>query len=263
MKGNIVILTGAGISAESGVPTFRASDGLWCGHRVEDVATPEGFRANPDLVQDFYNQRRRQLREVAPNAAHHALARLAAEWPNEVLLVTQNVDDLHDRARLAVEQGLPSAQAGVGDVSPPPRRHERSELAVRDKNELIHMHGELLKSRCTRTGQVCTWSEDILPDTVSPFHPDATLRPHIVWFGEMPLRMDRIEQALGDCALFISIGTSGNVYPAAGFVSAARHAGAHTVELNLEPSLGQNLFHEHHYGPATQVVPEFVERLLA
>ncbi|HVZ30588.1 MAG TPA: Sir2 family NAD+-dependent deacetylase [Asticcacaulis sp.] len=230
---NIVILTGAGISAESGVPTFRASDGLWCGHRVEEVATPEGFRANPDLVQDFYNQRRRQLREVAPNAAHHALARLAAEWPHEILLVTQNVDDLHDRAHGAAENF-----------------------------ELIHMHGELLKARCTRTGQVCAWSEDILPDTVSPFHADATLRPHIVWFGEMPLRMDRIEQALGDCALFISIGTSGNVYPAAGFVSAARHASAHTVELNLEPSLGQTLFAEHHYGPATQVVPQFVENLL-
>lgn len=234
MKGNIVILTGAGISAESGVPTFRASDGLWCGHRVEEVATPEGFRANPDLVQDFYNQRRRQLREVEPNAAHHALARLAAEWPHEVLLVTQNVDDLHDRA------------------------HSSS-----DNFELIHMHGELLKARCTRTERVCTWSEDILPDTVSPFHTDATLRPHIVWFGEMPLRMERIEQALSDCGLFISIGTSGNVYPAAGFVSAARHAGAHTVELNLEPSLGQPLFAEHHYGPATQVVPAFVEQLLS
>jgi NAD-dependent deacetylase len=233
MKGNIVILTGAGISAESGVPTFRASDGLWCGHRVEDVATPEGFRANPDLVQDFYNQRRRQLREVEPNAAHHALARLAAEWPHEVLLVTQNVDDLHDRAVVPAENF-----------------------------ELIHMHGELLKARCTRTEQVCTWREDILPDTVSPFDADATLRPHIVWFGEMPLQMERIEQALYDCGLFISIGTSGNVYPAAGFVSAARRAGSHTVELNLEPSLGQNLFAEHHYGPATQVVPQFVENLL-
>lgn len=234
MTGNIVILTGAGISAESGVPTFRASDGLWCGHRVEDVATPEGFRANPDLVQDFYNQRRRQLRDVTPNAAHHALARLAAEWPHNVLLVTQNVDDLHDRA------------------------------VIPAKNfELIHMHGELLKARCTGTAQVCSWSEDILPDTVSPFDADAGLRPHIVWFGEMPLRMERIEQALDDCGLFISIGTSGNVYPAAGFVSAARRAGAHTVELNLEPSLGQTLFAERHYGPATQVVPKFVERLLS
>lgn len=237
MTGNIVILTGAGISAESGVPTFRASDGLWCGHRVEEVATPEGFRANPDLVQDFYNQRRRQLREVEPNSAHNALARLAAEWPHDVLLVTQNVDDLHDRAH--------------------------AELPGREGFGLIHMHGELLKARCTKTGEVCAWSEDILPDTVSPFDAGATLRPHIVWFGEMPLAMDTIEKALRKCALFISIGTSGNVYPAAGFVSAARHAGAHTVELNLEPSMGQSLFAEKRYGPATEVVTRYVDELLS
>ncbi|MGZ3304378.1 MAG: NAD-dependent deacylase [Asticcacaulis sp.] len=232
MMRNIVILTGAGISAESGVPTFRASDGLWCGHRVEKVATPEGFAANPALVQDFYNQRRRQLREVTPNAAHHAIARLAAEWPKrhetggEVLLVTQNVDDLHDRAHQI---------AGA----PPP----------------LHMHGELLKARHVRTGEVIDWPADI---------PVASeLRPHIVWFGEMPLGMERIEAALGDCGLFVSIGTSGNVYPAAGFVELARRAGAHTVELNLEPSLGQDLFAERRYGPATELVPEFVDRLLA
>lgn len=233
---NIVILTGAGISAESGVPTFRASDGLWCGHRVEEVATPEGFARNPTLVQDFYNSRRRQLREVAPNAAHLALAKLAAQWPNDVLLVTQNVDDLHDRAHEAVP---PSPRFG-----------------------LIHMHGELLKARCTATDQVCDWLDDILPDTVSPFDKDATLRPHIVWFGEMPLEMERIYSALSQCDLFLSIGTSGNVYPAAGFVQQAARAGAHTVELNLEPSQGQNQFQEHIYGPATEVVPSFVERLL-
>ena len=226
MPRNIVILTGAGISAESGVPTFRASDGLWCGHRVEAVATPEGFEANPALVQDFYNERRRQLRDVAPNAAHHALARLAVEWPGEVLVVTQNVDDLHDRAHAAV---------GAGPV--------------------LHMHGELLKARHVVTGQVRDWSEDI------PVESD--LRPHIVWFGEMPFDMDRIEQALADCDLFLSIGTSGNVYPAAGFVSAAKRAGAHTVELNLEPSLGHSLFDEKILGPATQVVPEYVETLLS
>ena len=221
----VVILTGAGISAESGVPTFRTSDGLWCGHRVEDVATPEGFAANPALVQDFYNQRRRQLREVEPNAAHHALARLAADGRHEVLVVTQNVDDLHDRAHDA---------AGVAGP--------------------LHMHGELLKARHVRTGAVSTWSEDI------PAESD--LRPHIVWFGEMPLGMERIYDALETCDLFISIGTSGNVYPAAGFVSAARSAGAKTVELNLEPSLGQSLFHEARYGPATEVVPAFVASLL-
>ncbi len=222
----IFILTGAGISAESGLATFRASDGLWCGHRVEEVATPEGFAANPALVQDFYNQRRRQLREVEPNAAHHVLARLAADGRHEVLVVTQNVDDLHDRAHRA---------AGVADP--------------------LHMHGELLKARHVRTGAVQAWSEDI------PVESD--LRPHIVWFGEMPLGMERIYSALDVCDLFISIGTSGNVYPAAGFVSAARSAGARTIELNLEPSLGQSLFHEARYGPATQVVPDFVATLLA
>jgi NAD-dependent deacetylase len=237
VTGNIVILTGAGISAESGVPTFRASDGLWCGHRVEEVATPEGFRANPDLVQDFYNQRRRQLRDVEPNAAHVALARLAAEWPHDVLLVTQNVDDLHDRAH--------------------------ADLAPRDGFSLIHMHGELLKARCTMTERVCLWGEDILPDTISPFDASATLRPHIVWFGEMPLGMNTIEKALRKCSLFISIGTSGNVYPAAGFVSSARQAGAHTVELNLEPSMGQSLFAEKRYGPATEVVTQYVDELLS
>jgi NAD-dependent deacetylase len=222
----IVVLTGAGVSAESGVPTFRASDGLWCGHRVEAVATPEGFAANPVLVQDFYNQRRRQLAEVRPNAAHHALARLAADPAHDVLIVTQNVDDLHDRAH---------ATAGA---SPP-----------------LHMHGELLKARHVVTGAVQDWHTDI------PVESD--LRPHIVWFGEMPLEMERIERALDACDLFLSIGTSSNVYPAAGFVSAAKYAGAHTVELNLEPSLGHSRFDEKILGPATQVAPDYVERILS
>ncbi len=226
---SIVILTGAGISAESGVPTFRASDGLWCGHRVEAVATPEGFAANPYLVQDFYNQRRRQLSEVRPNPAHNALAQLAAHWEGEFLLVTQNVDDLHDRAHAAL----------------PPKAGFK----------LIHMHGELLKARHVQTGAVHDWQTDI------PVESD--LRPHIVWFGEMPLRMRTIERALGSCDLFLSIGTSGNVYPAAGFVSEAKRAGAHAVELNLEPSLGHSLFDEKILGNATDVVPAYVERLLA
>ena len=229
MVSRIVILTGAGISAESGVPTFRASDGLWCGHPVDKVATPEGFAADPALVQDFYNQRRRQMNEVVPNAAHHALAKLASIWDGDLLLVTQNVDDLHDRAHAAL----------------PPK----------PGFELIHMHGELLKARHVTTGAVQAWSEDIPVESA--------LRPHIVWFGEMPFEMARIEQALYDCDLFVSIGTSGNVYPAAGFVEAARRCGAHTVELNLEPSLGQSSFAEQHYGPATEVVPAFIERLLA
>ena len=232
---NLVILTGSGVSAESGVPTFRAADGLWMGHRVEDVATPEAFARDPALVQDFYNRRRRQLAKVQPNAAHRALAALAARGEGGFLLVTQNVHDLHDRAH---------AEA-------PPAPGFR----------LVHVHGELLRAQCTATGRVCDWPGDLAADEPSPFHPAGRLRPHIVWFGEMPLRMDEIEQALDACDLFVSIGTSGAVWPAAGFVQHARHAGARTVELNLEPSLGSRLFDETHYGPATQVVPAFCQQL--
>ena len=232
---NLVVLTGAGISAESGVPTFRADDGLWCGHRVEDVATPEGYAADPALVQDFYNQRRRQLADVRPNAAHRALADLAARWEGDFLLVTQNVDDLHDRAHAATKPA-----AGF---------------------ELIHMHGELLKARCTRSGVVMDWTGDMAADQASPHHPLGVMRPHIVWFGEMPLEMARIEAALEACDLFVSIGTSGAVYPAAGFVQSARYAGARTVEINLEPTSGARLFDEGVYGPATQAVPGFFDSL--
>lgn len=228
---NLVILTGAGVSAESGVPTFRASDGLWGGHRVEEVATPEGFAANPALVQDFYNQRRRQLASVHPNAAHRALADLAARWTGDFLLVTQNVDDLHDRAH--------------ADVPPAPGF------------ELIHMHGELKKARCTASDIVCDWDGDLEATHASPHHPRGILRPHIVWFGEIPLEMERIERALARCDLFVSIGTSGAVYPAAGFVQLARMAGARTVEINLEPTQGADLFDEGVYGPASETVPAF------
>jgi len=231
----LIVLTGAGISAESGVPTFRASDGLWEGHRIEAVATPEGFAADPALVQDFYNRRRRQLAEVAPNAAHRALAELAARWKGDFLLVTQNVDDLHDRAH--------------------------AEAAPAPGFELIHMHGELLKARCDRSGAVCDWTGDLATHEPSPHHPLGRLRPHIVWFGETPLEMERIEAALAACDLFVSIGTSGAVYPAAGFVLAAQAAGARTVEINLEPTLGRRLFDEGVYGPATQAVPAFCETL--
>lgn len=228
---NLVILTGAGVSAESGVPTFRASDGLWEGHRVEAVATPEGFAADPALVQDFYNQRRRQLANVHPNAAHRALADLAARWTGDFLLVTQNVDDLHDRAHM--------------DTPPAPGF------------ELIHMHGELKKARGTVSGVVCDWHDDLEPAHASPHHPHGRLRPHIVWFGEIPLEMERIEAALARCDLFVSIGTSGAVYPAAGFVQLARMAGARTVEINLEPTQGAGLFDEGVYGPASETVPAF------
>lgn len=225
---NIVILTGAGISAESGLATFRDADGLWCGHRVEDVATPEAYARNPALVQEFYNQRRRQLREVAPNAAHHALALLASRWRGNFLLVTQNVDDLHDRA--------------LQNVMP------------KSGFQFIHMHGELMKARCTMTHRVTECFGDLSAE--------GTQRPHIVWFGEMPFEMATITRALAQTDIFVSIGTSGNVYPAAGFVAEAAAVGAHTVELNLEPSLGKNLFLERRYGRASELVPAFVAELL-
>jgi NAD-dependent deacetylase len=233
---SLVVLTGAGISAESGLATFRASDGLWCNHRVEDVATPEGFARNPKRVQDFYNMRRAQLANVRPNAAHHALAELASRWEGNFLLVTQNVDDLHDRAMTEREPG-----AGF---------------------RLLHMHGELTKARCVETERVCDWREAITEDSrCACCNETGTLRPHIVWFGEMPLEMEFIYSRLASCDLFISIGTSGNVYPAAGFVQAAKMAGARTVELNLEPSQGSFLFDEHIHGPATQIVSEYVKGL--
>ena len=232
---NLVVLTGAGISAESGVPTFRAADGLWLGHRVEDVATPEAFQRDPALVQDFYNKRRRQLATVHPNAAHRALAELAARWDGDLLLVTQNVDDLHDRAHAKTPPG--------------------------PRFELIHMHGELSKARCTASDVVCDCPGDLEPDHVSPYHPAGRLRPHIVWFGEIPLEMDRIEQALSQCDVFLSIGTSGAVWPAAGFVQAARMAGARTAEINLEPTAGRRLFDEGVYGPASETLPRFLKDL--
>lgn len=229
---SIVVPTGAGISAESGIRTFRAADGLWEDHRIEDVATPEAFARNPSLVQRFYNERRRQLLDPAiqPNAAHRALAELESRWPGEFLLVTQNVDDLHERA---------------------------------GSRRLIHMHGELLKMRCAHSGEVFAIAGDITPGQHCPCcNATGTLRPHIVWFGEAPLQMEEIGHALERCTLFISIGTSGNVYPAAGFVQAARRSGAHTVELNLEPSLGASHFAEKRRGRASLIVPTFVEQLL-
>ena len=230
---NIVILTGAGISAESGIQTFRASDGLWHNHRIEDVATPEGFKRNPALVHEFYNERRRQLQadNIQPNAAHLALARLGREFPGKVLLVTQNVDDLHDRA---------------------------------GSQNLIHMHGELNKVRCVKTERVYEWHHDV--DTKTPCECCPTighLRPHIVWFGEMPFQMEMIYDALIDCDLFISIGTSGNVYPAAGFVQVANEIGAHTIELNLDPSQTSDRFAESKLGKASVLVPQYVDELLA
>lgn len=233
MGESIVILTGAGISKESGLDTFRDADGIWSRVRIEDVATPQAFRDNPLRVHDFYNARRQQLLEsnVQPNAAHRALARLQRDWPGAVLLVTQNIDDLHERG-------------GSADV--------------------LHMHGELLKARCTHCHTVHAWRAAISVGTACPSCGHAAgLRPHVVWFGEMPLEMERIYAALDACGLFVSIGTSGNVYPAAGFVDeVSRRGHAHTVELNLEPSAGTSLFDEAIHGPASEIVPAFVERVL-
>jgi NAD-dependent deacetylase len=229
----IVILTGAGISKESGLDTFRDEGGIW--HRVDldDVATPEGFRRDPGTVQAFHNDLRRGLLadNIAPNAAHRALAELERGWPGELLLVTQNVDDLHERA---------------GGTS------------------LVHMHGELLKARCEGCGAVHEWRGDLgSASECASCRVAGALRPHVVWFGEMPFEMGRIHEALSRCDLFVAIGTSGNVYPAAGFVQEAIHRKrAHTVELNLEPSEGASLFAETIYGPAADVVPAFVARLL-
>ncbi len=236
----IVILTGAGISQESGIATFRDTDGLWEKHRVEDVATPGGFRRDPDLVYSFYNARRRQLTDgtVRPNAAHLALAELERKTGGDALVITQNVDDLHERA---------------------------------GSKNLLHMHGELLKARCVRCGMVIPWTGDMSvfdacpacgPDPNAAKGKTGRLRPHIVWFEEMPLYMPEIERALAACSTFVSIGTSGNVYPAAGFAAQARAAGAHVVEINMEPSQGARWFHSGHYGPATKTVPAWVEEYL-
>jgi len=229
----IVVLTGAGISKESGLDTFRDTDGIWSKVRIEDVATYEAFVRDPKRVHAFYNERRRGLlsANVQPNAAHRALARLEREWSGEVVVVTQNVDDLHERA---------------------------------GTRNLIHMHGELFKVSCEHCRAVHVWKEDLSRDVRCPDCGRAAgLRPQVVWFGEMPFEMERIYALLGNAGLFVSIGTSGNVYPAAGFVSEIRGRGSPSIELNLEPSEGASLFSHAIHGPATQVVPAFVDDLLA
>jgi len=231
---NIVILTGAGISAESGLATFRGPDGLWEGHRVEDVCTPQALARDPGLVLDFYDRRRRALADVRPNAAHAALARLDRSWPGGLLIVTQNVDDLHERA---------------------------------GAKRLIHMHGELLSALCQACGARSRFEGDMIGGPACPScGAPGALRPDIVFFGETPYRMDAIQGALAQADLFVSIGTSGTVYPAAGFVQLANAAGADTLELNLEPSAGMAGgygFAATSFGPATSLVPAWVDRLLA
>lgn len=226
----IVILTGAGLSAESGLATFRDPDGVWSKYDYREVATPEGFARNPALVHEFYNARRRALRTVAPNPAHLALARLEREHAGAVLTITQNVDNLHEAA---------------------------------GSERLIHMHGELLKALCAGCGARHAWHDDLSTAVRCPACGESGgMRPDVVWFGEMPYQMERIYEALSQADLFVSIGTSGHVYPAAGFVAEASAAGAATVELNLEPSQGASLFAEAIRGRASEIVPAYVARLL-
>lgn len=223
----IVVLTGAGISAESGLATFRAQNGLWEGHNVNDVATYEGYLRDPILVHNFYNMLRNQLQQptVKPNPAHLSLAKLETKLGSDnVTIITQNVDNLHE-------------QAGSKNV--------------------LHMHGELLKVRNEKTGQIFDCYQDIC------YTDNELIRPHIVWFGEIPLYMEQIYQQLAQADYFIAIGTSGHVYPAAGFVQFANEYGVKTIELNLEPSLKENQFSRKIYGPASQIVPSFVAQLLA
>jgi NAD-dependent deacetylase len=230
---NIVVLTGAGISAESGLRTFRAEDGLWEDHRVEDVATPQAFRRDPDLVQRFYDERRANIMAAQPNPAHRALARLDAEWPNdagaELLIVTQNIDDLHERAGAA---------------------------------RVLHVHGEGLSAWCTACDARHRWTGALRDKPPCPGCGERALRPDIVWFGEMPYRMDEIFAALSRADLFVSIGTSGAVYPAAGFVQQAKSCSARTLELNLERSQGSLWFDETRLGPASELVLAWVKEVL-
>ena len=227
---NIVILTGAGVSAESGLATFRGPDGLWEGHRVEDVCTPQAFERDPGLVRAFYDARRAAVAGARPNAAHAALARLDSDWPGDLLLVTQNVDDLHERA---------------------------------GSRRLIHMHGQVMQAWCLACDARTAWTATLGHGDACPGCGEAGhLRPDIVWFGEMPYEMERIEAALRTCDLFVSIGTSGAVYPAAGFVQTARYCGAATLEINLEPSLGSTFFDQSRTGGAGALVPAWVGEML-
>ena len=231
---NIVILTGAGISAESGIDTFRAGanggPSLWEQHRVEDVATPEGFARDPELVLRFYDMRRAAIQTKQPNPAHHALARLDAEWTGELLIVTQNVDDLHERA---------------------------------GARRVLHMHGEHLNAWCSACDVRSPWRETLIDRPPCPACGKHALRPDVVWFGEMPYRMNEIDAALRRADLFVSIGTSGAVYPAAGYVRTARDLGTATLELNLERSQGSRWFAETRLGPASEIVPAWVAQVLA
>lgn len=226
---HILILTGAGISAESGLGTFRDVGGLWTKYDLEDVATPEGFARDPALVHAFYNARRANCLDAAPNAGHRALGRLQAEHSGQVTLVTQNVDDLHERG-------------GATDV--------------------VHMHGELAGALCAACDHRWPAPREMSPTTPCPSCNSPRTRPDIVWFGEMPYQMGAIYAAIGKADLFVAIGTSGTVYPAAGFVGEARAMGIPTLELNLEPSETAGIFDDARFGPASEIVPKWVDEVL-
>ncbi len=225
----VVVLTGAGISAESGVPTFRDAEGLWHGHRVEEVATPEAFERQPTLVHRFYDQRRESLASVEPNDAHRALARLEHAIGDDLLVVTQNIDDLHERG---------------------------------GSQRVLHMHGQLRSALCRACTRRFGWSGTLGDRPPCPHCGRRELRPDVVWFGEIPYDMDRILGSLGRADVFASIGTSGAVHPAAGLVTYAAEQGARTLELNLVPSEGSHLFDEARHGPASRLVPAWVDELL-
>ena len=226
---SIVILTGAGISAESGLGTFRDKDGLWTRYDLADVATPEGFARDPGLVHAFYNARRANAAAAQPNAAHRALARLEAAWPGPFRIITQNVDDLHERA---------------------------------GSRAVWHMHGRLNGALCAACGARWPAPATMAPTDPCPACGASAIRPDVVWFGEYPYHMEDIWPVLRGADIFAAIGTSGTVYPAAAFAQDAARAGAHCVELNAEPSAVAGDFEEWLTGPASRIVPDWVNRLL-
>lgn len=227
---NIVILTGAGISAESGLATFRSSNGLWNNHRVEDVASVEGFRRNPALVHDFYNDLKLEIQKAKPNPAHLAITRLQNEYPAEISVVTQNVDTLHEKAG--------------------------------NKN-IYHIHGQINQAVCLNCGHILETFGDVDTETVcAQCGVTGMMKPNIVFFGENLLCMDKVETLLRSCDLFVSIGTSGVVFPAAAFVQTAKYHGADTIEFTLEPTSNNFYFDRHVYGPAGQTLPSYVDGLV-
>lgn len=227
---NIVILTGAGISAESGLATFRSSNGLWNNHKVEDVASIEGFQRNPALVHSFYNDLKIEIQKAKPNPAHLAITKLQQQYPGTVSIITQNVDTLHEKA---------------------------------GNNNVYHIHGQINQAVCLNCGHILETFGDVDTETVCPqCSVMGMMKPNIVFFGENLLCMDEVERLLRSCDLFLSVGTSGIVFPAAAFVQTAKYDGADTCEFTLEPTANNFYFDRHIYGPAGQTLPPFVDKLI-